>query len=178
MKPFWRRLGICLCLAGLALGAVAFTQEKKQTELGEGIFERIGARENPSTEEATAVAELFSTSLDARTAFLLRAMGTDAERLRVNEQDLSVSLSRVETSDAGALYRRAIRPTLTSSSDAKALLEGAAFMRRWNIPWVMSQGDRNALASKLVERMYAENGRDSLNALATAWVELPKVSIP
>jgi len=167
MKAFWRLLGICLCVAGLALGAVAFRQAQKQKELGEEILEHAGARENPSTEEAAAVAQLFSTSLDARAAFLVRAMRTDPERLRVNEQGLSVSLSRVETSEAGALYRRAILPTLTSSSDAKALLEGDAFLRRWNMPRLLSQGDRRALASKLVERMYEENDRDGLNALAT-----------
>jgi hypothetical protein len=104
---------------------------------------------------------LFSTSLDARTAFLARAMGTDPERLRVNEQGLSVALSRIEISDGGALFRRAILPTLTSSSDAKALLEGEAFIRRWSITEAMSRGDLDELTSKLVERMYAENSRDS-----------------
>jgi hypothetical protein len=161
MKSFWRRLGVCLCLAGVAFGAVAFMQAKKQRELGEGILEHIGTRENPSPEEAAAVAELFSTSLDARTAFLARAMGTDPERLRVNEQGLSVALSRIEISDGGALFRRAILPTLTSSSDAKALLEGEAFIRRWSITEAMSRGDLDELTSKLVERMYAENSRDS-----------------
>ncbi|MGA3190324.1 MAG: hypothetical protein ABSF22_24730 [Bryobacteraceae bacterium] len=163
MKP----LGVCLCLAGLALGVVAFRQAKKQTELGQLILEQVGARENPSTEEAAAVAQLYSTSLNTRVAFLDRAMNTDAERLRVNEPGLSIALSRVKSSDAGALFRRAILPTLTTSSDAKALLEGDAFVRRWSISQSMSHDERDALASQLIERMYAENNRDSLNALAT-----------
>src|SRR5208282_2911681 len=126
-------VGVALCLAGLALGTVAFLERRKQAELGGQIFERIGARENPNTEEAAAAAQLFSTTLDARVAFLNRAMNTDSERLRVNEQALSVALTRVLSSDAGALFRRAILPALTSSTDAKALLEGDAFLRRWSI---------------------------------------------
>ena len=164
---FWRRLGVCLCLAGLALWAAAFIVAKKQVELGEQILEYVGARENPNTEEAAAVAELFSTSLDARAAFLDRALNTDAERIRVNEQSLSIALSRVKSFDAGVLFRRSILPILTTSSDPKALLEGDAFLLRWDIPAVMSQGDRDTLASKLIERMCAENNRDSLHALAT-----------
>jgi hypothetical protein len=82
MKELWTRLGLFLCLAGLSLAAVALTQAKKQKGLGEQIFERIGARANPSTEETAAVAQLFSTTLDARVAFLARALNNDAERLR------------------------------------------------------------------------------------------------
>jgi hypothetical protein len=111
-----------------ALGAVAFTQAKKQTELGEQIVQQIGARENPSTEEAAAVAQLLSTSLSTRAAFLDRAMNTDPEGLRVNELGLSIALSRIKSSDAGALFPRAILPALTSSSDAQALLEGDALL--------------------------------------------------
>jgi hypothetical protein len=169
MKPFWRPLGICLCLGGLALGIVAFRQAKGQKELGAEILEQLGARENPS-----AVAQLFSTTLDTRVAFLNRAMNTDAERLRVNEQGLSVALSRVRSADAVDLFQRAIVPTLAVSSDAKALLEGDAFLRRWSIPEAMNRGDRDALASKLVERMYAENDRDSLNALGTVLGSIAK----
>jgi len=174
MKKLWSRLGLCLCLAGLSLAAVAFTLAKQQRELGEQILEHIGARENPTTAETAAVAELFATSLGARAAFLSCAMNSDAERLRVNEQSLSVALSRVRSTDAGELFHRAILPTLTGSSDAKALLEGDAFLRRWSIPQAMSPGDRDALVSRLVERMYAENSRDTLNALATVLSEMAK----
>jgi hypothetical protein len=47
------------------------------------------------------------------------------------------------------------------------LLEGDAFLRHWSISKAMSQRDRDAHASKLVKRMYAENDRDLLNTLTT-----------
>lgn len=161
MKSLWGWLGICLCLAGFILGAVAFTEAKKQTAVGEQIFEQF------RVDESAGFRELLPATLDARAAFFGRAMSADAERLRVNEQGLSVALSRVTNSDAGALFRRVILPALTASQDAKTLLEGDAFLRRWSIADTMSAGDRAALASKLVERLYAENDRDTLTALAT-----------
>ncbi len=168
MKPFWGCLGVCLCLAGFILGAVAFTDAKKQIGVGEQILEQF------RVDESTGLRELLTASLDARAAFFGRAMSADAERLRLNEQGLSVALSRVSDSAAGALFRRVILPALTTSQNAKALLEGDAFLRRWSIADTMSAGDRDALASKLVERMYTEDDRDTLTALATLLSRIEK----
>ena len=102
-------------LVGLALTAVAFLERRTQAELGVQIPERVGIRGNPSTGEASAVAPLFSTSPDARVPFLSRALNSDAARLRVSEQRLSVALTRVRSADAAALFNCAISPTLAGS---------------------------------------------------------------
>jgi hypothetical protein len=168
-RSFWRRFGVWTILAGLAIAVGSrFTQRRKETEVSAQILDRISSREHPTTEEAGAVGELFEASLNTRVEFLSSALSAAyVERVRMNEQGLSVALSRVKSADAGALIRRAILPALTISSDAKVLLEGDVFMRRWGISGVMSQGERDSLASKLVERIYEENERDLLNALST-----------
>ena len=73
----------------MALGAVAIWEGKRERELGEQILDHIGAEEND------AVAQLFSASLETRTAFLTRALNTDPEKVRVNEQGLSVADAKI-----------------------------------------------------------------------------------
>ena len=66
MKRFWRHLGIGLCLAGLALGALTFRETRKHRELGEEIFNRVDAHENLRAADAAAIVPGVSSFLCKR----------------------------------------------------------------------------------------------------------------
>jgi hypothetical protein len=112
-RSFWKRFGACAILAGLAIAVASrFTERRKETEVSAQILERLSSR------EASAVAQLFQTSLNTRIDLLSGALysAADVERLRVHEQGLSIALSRVKSSDAGTLFRRSILPALAMPS--------------------------------------------------------------
>jgi hypothetical protein len=113
-------------------------------------------------------------SLKSREASLCQSLSTPtgADQLHGNEQSLFVSLSHVRSADAGALFRHCIVPALETSTDANIIQESDSLLRRWSIPPTLSVRERSALAAKLVDRMYEENGRDALYALSAVLAEI------
>ena len=85
------RVGNFALIVGVGIEvAVVLTQTDLGSKEAEQLFGRVGVRENPNRDEAAAVAQLFQTKLGTRAAFLTRALGFDPDRLRVNEQGLSI----------------------------------------------------------------------------------------
>ncbi|HTB10358.1 MAG TPA: hypothetical protein VK752_02235 [Bryobacteraceae bacterium] len=63
-RSFWKRFGACAILAGLAIAVASrFTERRKETEVSAQILERLSSR------EASAVAQLFQTSLNTQSTF-------------------------------------------------------------------------------------------------------------
>src|ERR1700722_8336720 len=95
---FWKRVGVWTILAGLVIAVASrFVQRRNATEISGKILGRLSSREPPLTEEAGEVAQLFRTDSDTRAEFLSLALSSaNVERLRANEQGLSVALSQVK----------------------------------------------------------------------------------
>src|SRR5580704_13056069 len=133
--------GVACLLAGLAIwGTFTIQQRRHGEQTGNRLLSVFSPQEDrPEQQGATegqALAQLFQADRYTRAAFLRAALrgSLDAQRLKGREEGFAVSLSRIESSEARALFQQAILPAINGSRDPGVLRESFAFMERWSIP--------------------------------------------
>ncbi len=165
--------GAACLLAALAVGAeFTFTERRAAQESAARLLAVFStdseATEKQAAEEAQAQLQLFQASEPARRAFLQTAFQdpVDAQRLKRREQGFSVSLSRVKSPDAQALFNDVILPAIHNSNDAQVLRESFELVRRWSIAGTLGASGSDSLAGELVEKMLKTEDTGAIEPLA------------
>jgi hypothetical protein len=114
--------------------------------------------------------ELLHADRGTRRAFLQRALqdSSGASHLDRREQSFFISLSRVRSAEARALFQDALLPAFRGSFDPLVTRESVALMRRWNSADLMSASESDRFVEIMVTRMLATPDSDAIGELAAA----------
>jgi hypothetical protein len=171
--------GVASLILGLALwGGFKIERERQGREAASRLLavftpgDEITATQ--AVAEAEAQRELVASSPYVRRDFLQTALqdATDAHRLNSREQGFLVSLSQVKSSEARSLYRSAILPAVSRSTEPEVLREGFTLMAAWSIADTLDAREKEKLALNLVAAILrSQNLRadatDQIDALAS-----------
>ena len=179
-----RAIGVLLLAAGASVWLVSLRSERSGVKAqAHQLFEALGGEEAETAKDASALVTISQAPRVVRAALLREALSSEdaANKLRLHEQGLSVALSRVNYSDAVALYQEAILPALKADPGPKSLRECFALLSRWTLTEQVSPKDADEIASRLTSQLSAvsEEAQETatLDQYSAAIVELaPRVT--
>lgn len=127
-------------LAGFVVwGVFSIAAQRAGTEEANRLLSAFAMQMDPGERQAAlegqAEIQLFQADRYARVAFLRASLEDTAslQRMIGREQGLSVALSRIDSAEAQALFRKSVLPAIERSTDPQILRECFGFMRQWSI---------------------------------------------
>ncbi|MEQ1883687.1 MAG: hypothetical protein ABL967_01400 [Bryobacteraceae bacterium] len=150
---------ICLLIAG----GVWFVSIQRERAAGREL-----AAQYPNNDAAKTI---FTLSTEARAAFLRALFENVSARTDLHEYEhqLAVALTQVRTSEARAIYRKAILPAIESSADAAVLRLCFSLLNRWDTMQALSDRELARLGSVFEERLLQDPSAERLEALANGF---------